>query len=192
LPTSSFADFAAPGYKPLSLDRTPPVVSDRDAAGNAEFTGSSSATGVRMIIGIFQAPAGPGPAGVILITRERAPKAPWFAEEKQMEDDVIDISQLKTGQKFTLDMGIREVAFTKLDEPKKFAMEDWFEHTVDIYIMEDKIEEDEPLHYAYQPMSLSEGMERNKGKFGKNMVMWDFIGRVVEGIEMEEEEEAEA
>ncbi|MES9868403.1 MAG: hypothetical protein ABW082_13980 [Sedimenticola sp.] len=110
-----------------------------------------------------------------------------------MEDGVIDISELKTGQKFTLDMDIREVILTKMDEPKKFTMEDWFEDEVEIYIMEDKIEEDEPLHYAFEPMTLSEGMERNKGKFGKNLVMHDFIGRVVEGIEMdEEEEEAEA
>ena len=109
-----------------------------------------------------------------------------------MEDDVIDISELKTGQKFTLDMGLREVVFTKLEEPKKFSMEDWFEKTVDVYIMEDRIEEDEPLHYAYEPMTLAEGTERNKGKFGKDLVMWDFIGRVVEGIEMDEETEAES
>jgi len=105
-----------------------------------------------------------------------------------MEDDVINVSELKTGQKFTLDMGLREVVFTKLEEPKKFAMEDWFEDEVEIYIMEDKIEEDEPLHYAFEPMSLAEGTERNKGKFGKNLIMYDFIGRVVEGIEMEDEE----
>jgi hypothetical protein len=108
-----------------------------------------------------------------------------------MEEDAIDISELKTGQKLTLDMGIREVVFTKLEEPRKFSMEDWFEKTVDVYIMEDRIEEDEPLHYAYEPMTLAEGMERNKGKFGKDLVMWDFIGRVVEGIEMEDEDEEE-
>lgn len=105
-----------------------------------------------------------------------------------MEDGVIDISELKTGQKFTLDMGLREVIFTKLEEPKKFTMEDWFENEVEIYLMEDKIEEDESLHYAYEPMTLAEGMERNKGKFGKNLVMYDFIGRVVEGIEMDDED----
>lgn len=105
-----------------------------------------------------------------------------------MEDGVIDISELKAGQKFTLDMGLREVVFTKLEEPKKFSMEDWFEKTVEVYLMEDKIEEDEPLHYAYEPLTLAEGMERNRGKFGKNLVMYDFIGRVVEGIEMDEED----
>ena len=70
-------------------------------------------------------------------------------------------------------------------------MEDWFEDEVEVYIMEDQIEEDEPLHYAYEPMSLEEGMKRNEGKFGKNLVMYDFIGRVVEGIEMDDEEDAE-
>lgn len=109
-----------------------------------------------------------------------------------MEDDVINISELKTGQKFTLDMGLREVIFTKLEEPKKFTMEDWFDNEVDIYIMEDRIEEDEPLHYAYKPMTLAEGMEANKGKFGRTLVMYDFIGRVVEGIEMDDEEEDES
>jgi hypothetical protein len=109
-----------------------------------------------------------------------------------MEDGVINVSELKTGQKFTLDMGLREVIFTKQEEPKKFLMEDWFENEVEIYIMEDQIEEDEPLHYAFEPMTLAEGEERNKGKFGKNLVMRDFIGRVVEGIEMDDgEEEAE-
>jgi hypothetical protein len=34
-------------------------------------------------------------------------------------------------------------------------------------------------------------MQRNEGKFGKYLVMRDFFGRVVEGIEMHEEEEAE-
>jgi len=108
-----------------------------------------------------------------------------------MEDGVINISELETGQKFTLDMGIREVTFTKLAEPKKFLMEDWFDDEVEIYIMEEQIEEDEALHYAYKPMSLAEGMELNKGKFGKNLVMYDFIGRVVEGIEMEEDDKEE-
>ncbi len=107
------------------------------------------------------------------------------------EDDIITIKDLKIGQKFTLDMGLREVIFTKLEEPKKFLMEDWFDDEVEIYLMEDKIEEDEPLHYSFENMSLEEGLKRNEGKFGKNLVMYDFIGRVVEGIEMEDEDEAE-
>ena len=110
-----------------------------------------------------------------------------------MEDGVINISELKTGQKFTLDIANHEVILTKLEEPKKFTIEDWFEDESEIYILEDQIEEDEPLHYAFAPMSLQEGKALNQGKFGKNLVMYDFLGRVVEGIEMEEEtEEAEA
>lgn len=105
-----------------------------------------------------------------------------------MEDGVIEISELKTGQKFTLEFGSLEPVFTKLDEPKKFLMEDWFEDEVEVYIMEDKIEEDEPLHYAFEPMTLEEGMKKNEGKFGKFLVMRDFFGRDVGGIEMEEEE----
>ena len=106
-----------------------------------------------------------------------------------MEDGIINLSELKTGQRFTLEFGAREPTFTKLDEPHKFTMEDWFEDEVDIYIVEDKIEEDEPLHYAFGPMTLEEGMKLNEGKFGKFLVMRDFFGRVVGGIEMLEEEE---
>jgi hypothetical protein len=108
-----------------------------------------------------------------------------------MEDGIINISELKTGQKFTLEFGTPEPTFTKLDEPQKFLMEDWFEDGVEIYIIEDKIEEDEILHYAFEPMTLEEGIKRNEGKFGKYLVMRDFFGRAVEGIEMLEEEAKE-
>ena len=108
-----------------------------------------------------------------------------------MEDGIINISELKTGQQFTLDICSHEVILTKLDEPHKFSMEDWFEAKAEVYIMEDQIEEDKPLHYAFEPMSLQEGKQRNEGKFGKDLVMCDFLGRVVDGIEMEDEEEAE-
>jgi hypothetical protein len=106
-----------------------------------------------------------------------------------MEEEVVTVSELKTGQKFTLDIANHEAIFTKLEEPGKFSVEDWFEEEVEIYILDDRIEEDEPLHYAFEPMTLEEGKRRNKGKFGKDLVMFDFLGRVVEGIEMEEEEE---
>jgi hypothetical protein len=105
-----------------------------------------------------------------------------------MEEEIVTISELKPGQKFTLDIANHEAIFTKLEEPRKFSVEDWFEDEVEIYILDDRIEEDEPLHYAFEPMTLEEGKRRNKGKFGKDLVMHDFLGRVVEGIEMEEEE----
>ena len=40
-------------------------------------------------------------------------------------------------------------------------------------------------------MSLEEGMKRNEGKFGKDLVMDDFLGREVEGIGIEEGEQEE-
>ena len=107
-----------------------------------------------------------------------------------MEDGIIDISTLKPGQKFTLDIANHEVILTKLEEPHKFTIEDWFPDEAEVYIIEDKIEEDKPLHYAFKPMTLEEGLKLNQGKFGKNLVMHDFLGREVEGIEMEEGEEA--
>jgi hypothetical protein len=106
-----------------------------------------------------------------------------------MEDGIINVPELKPGQKFTLEIGSLEPVFTKLEEPHKFTMEDWFDEEVEIYIIEDKIEEDEPLHYAFEPMTLEEGLKRNEGKFGKYLVMRDFFGRVVDGIEMVEEEQ---
>jgi len=108
-----------------------------------------------------------------------------------MEDGIINISELKTGQRFSLEFGSKEPIFTKLDEAHKFVMEDWFEDEIEVYIIEDKIEEDEPLHYALEPMTLKEGLKRNEGKFGKYLEMRDFFGRDVEGMEMLEEEEVE-
>ncbi|MCB1735305.1 MAG: hypothetical protein H6981_08290 [Gammaproteobacteria bacterium] len=109
-----------------------------------------------------------------------------------MEDGVVNISELKTGQKVTVDICNHEVVLTKLDEPRKFTMEDWYPDEVEVYILDDQIEEDEGLHYAFKPMTLEEGMKANEGKFGKNLVMLNFLGRDVEGIEMEEEDEEES
>ena len=106
-----------------------------------------------------------------------------------MEDGIINISELKTGQKFTLEFGNPEPIFTKLEEPHKFTMEDWYEDEVEVYIIEDKIEKGEPLHYAFEPMTLEEGMKRNEGKFGKYLVMRDFFDRTVDSIEISEGEE---
>ncbi len=108
-----------------------------------------------------------------------------------MEDGIVDVSALTPGQKLTVDIANHEVILTKLDEPHKFIIEDWFPEETEIYIIEDRIEEDAPLHYAFKPMTLEEGKRLNEGKFGKDLVMYDFLGREVEGIEMEEEEVAE-
>lgn len=106
-----------------------------------------------------------------------------------MEDDVVQIAELKTGQKLTIDIANHEVVLTKLEEPHKFLMEDFYPDEKEVYIIEDQIEEDEPLHYAFKPMTLEEGMKANEGKFGADLVMLDFLGREVEGIEMEEEDD---
>ncbi|MCP5351817.1 MAG: hypothetical protein H6926_01315 [Chromatiales bacterium] len=106
-----------------------------------------------------------------------------------MEDGVVNIADLKPGQKLTIDIANHEVILTKLDEPGKFHVEDWFPDEAEIYILEEQIEEDAGLHYAFKPMTLEEGLKANEGKFGQNRVIWDFLGREVEGIEMEEEED---
>ena len=108
-----------------------------------------------------------------------------------MEDGVVNISELKTGQKVTIDICSHEVVLTKLDEPHKFTMEDWFPDEAEVYILEDKIEEDQGLHYAFTPMTLEEGLKANEGRFGQKRVIYDFLGREVEGIEMEDEDESD-
>ena len=44
-----------------------------------------------------------------------------------MEDGIINISELKTGQQLTVDICSHEVILTKLEEPHKFTIEDWFD-----------------------------------------------------------------
>ncbi|MBF0621538.1 MAG: hypothetical protein HQL54_06385 [Magnetococcales bacterium] len=102
----------------------------------------------------------------------------------------IEIATLKTGQTFTLEFGNKEAIMTKLDEPKKFNVEDWFEEEGEVYLIEDVIEEDEPLHYSLEPLTGDPKalIEKDKAIFGAKKKVWDFLGRTVDGIEMEEEE----
>ncbi|MBF0589900.1 MAG: hypothetical protein HQL53_12310 [Magnetococcales bacterium] len=106
----------------------------------------------------------------------------------------LEVAQMKTGQTVTLEFGNREAVLTKLEEPRKFNMADWFdEEEVEVYILEDVIEEDEPLHYCRTPVeSLEAALKADEGKFGAARDISDFLGRVVDGMEMEEEEEGEA
>ena len=106
----------------------------------------------------------------------------------------IEVAKIKVGQSVTLEFGNKEPILTKLEEPRKFKMEDWYEEEREIYILEEVIEEDEPLHFSFEPFdSLQAGLKANgSAKFGQDLKVMDFLGRVVEGIEMEEEEEAEA
>lgn len=105
----------------------------------------------------------------------------------------IEVSKIKVGQSVTLEFGNKEPILTKLEEPRKFKMEDWYEEERAVYILEEVIEEDEPLHFSFEPFdSLQAGLKANFGNtFGQNLKVMDFLGRVVDGIEMEEEEEEE-
>lgn len=104
----------------------------------------------------------------------------------------VEIAKLRPDQTVTLEFGNKEVILTKLEEPRKFKMEDWFEDEMEVYILEDTIEEDEPLHYSLEPFEdPSVLLNKNKDLFGVKRGVHDFLGRVVGGIEMEEEEEEE-
>ncbi|MBF0383994.1 MAG: hypothetical protein HQL69_23500 [Magnetococcales bacterium] len=106
----------------------------------------------------------------------------------------IAVADIKVGQSVTLEFGNKEPILTKLEDPRKFKIEDWYEDEERaVYILDDVIEEDEPLHYSFEPFdSLKAGLQAQGGEvFGQNRQVLDFLGRVVDGIEMEEEEEEE-
>ncbi|MBF0110204.1 MAG: hypothetical protein HQL76_13620 [Magnetococcales bacterium] len=105
----------------------------------------------------------------------------------------VAIASIKPGKTVTLEFGNKEVILTRLPEPRKFKMEDWFEDEAEIFILEDTIEEDEPLHYTLEPVDDPEAvLSRNAGLFGIKSAVHDFLGRVVGGIEMEEDDDEEA
>lgn len=104
-------------------------------------------------------------------------------------EDKIEIANLKVGQKFTLELGDKEPIFTKMEEPKQFNIEDWFPDERVIYLLEDVIEEEKPLHYMLEAgHDLAAWEKANKGMFGVNRTGGDFLGHSVEGIELEDEE----
>lgn len=104
--------------------------------------------------------------------------------------ETIKIANMKPGQSVTLEMGDKEPILTKLDGPQHFKIEDWYEEEREIYLIEDVIQEDEPLHYSFESLGdkAQAKLRAEKGKFGQDRTVLDFLGRVVEGIEMEEEE----
>ncbi|MBF0371160.1 MAG: hypothetical protein HQL52_17055 [Magnetococcales bacterium] len=106
----------------------------------------------------------------------------------------IEVAKIKIGQTVTLEFGNKEAILTKLEEPNKFNVEDWFYDEEEIYILESVIEEDEPLHYTREAFtgSLEEALKADEGLFGNDRKLQNFLGRTVDGIEMEEEEEEEA
>ena len=103
----------------------------------------------------------------------------------------IEIAKIKPGQSVTLEFGNKEPILTKLEEPNKFTLADWYDDEErEVYILDEVIAEDEPLRYSFKPMdSLDAALRADRGKFGKDRNLMDFLGRTVDGIEMEEEEE---
>ena len=107
--------------------------------------------------------------------------------------DSIDVAALKPGQTFTLELGDKEAILTKLDAPRHFKVEDFYMDETEIFVLTPVIEEDELVYYSLQDFpSLDAGLKQNEGKFGKDLVVLNFLNRPVDGIEMDEEEEEEA
>ncbi|MEO5371887.1 MAG: hypothetical protein H7833_17605 [Magnetococcus sp. DMHC-1] len=106
----------------------------------------------------------------------------------------IEVAKIKPGQTLTLEFGNREAVLTKLDEPRKFKVEEWFPEEQEFYILDDAIVEDEPLHYSFEPVTipLAEALAEDRLNFGLFKKVKDFMGRPVGGIEMDEEEEEDA
>ena len=102
----------------------------------------------------------------------------------------IEIAKIKPGQSMTLELGDKEPILTKLDGSHHFKLEDWYEEEREIYIVENVIQEDEPLHYSFESLGDNPGvtLQQDQGKFGKNRKILDFLGRTVDSIEMEEED----
>ena len=103
----------------------------------------------------------------------------------------IEIARIKPGQSITLEFGDKEPVLTKLEGARHFKMEDWYEEEREIHILEEVIQEDEPLHYSIAPLLDAPEviLRQDQGKFGKDREILDFFGRTVDSIEMEEEEE---
>ncbi|MBF0124787.1 MAG: hypothetical protein HQL60_05580 [Magnetococcales bacterium] len=108
--------------------------------------------------------------------------------------DHIDLATVASGQVITLEFGDRSAVLTKLEQPRHFAVADWFPEEQPIYLLNDAIEEGEMLYYSMEPVdtTLEEALRADRGRFGINRRIGDFLGRPVDSIEMEEEEEEES
>ncbi|MBF0424847.1 MAG: hypothetical protein HQL66_03395 [Magnetococcales bacterium] len=105
----------------------------------------------------------------------------------------IEVAKIKPGQSLTLEFGNREAVLTKLAEPKKFRIEEWFPEEHEIYILDEAIAEEKLLHCSLEPVtvSLEEALADDLHNFGLSRKVQNFLGRPVGSIEMEEEEEEE-
>lgn len=108
------------------------------------------------------------------------------------DEESIAVADLKLGQPITLEYGNKSPILTKIEEPNKFKIEDWYEEEREIYLLDETITVDEPLHYTFEKGSnLKALLAADKGKFGVNRHVMDFLGRPLEGFEVEEDEEEE-
>lgn len=104
--------------------------------------------------------------------------------------DSIEVAKIKPGQSVTLTFGEKDVTLTRLEEPGKFNAEGWFEDEQEIYLLNDTIEEEALLHYSLTPMpDPQRAIELGSTQFGINKVVYNFLNRPVESLEMDEEEE---
>lgn len=106
------------------------------------------------------------------------------------DEESIAIADIKVGQAVTLEFGNKSPILTKIEEPNKFKIEEWYEEERELYVLDEAITVDEPLHCLFEKgVSLDQAMARDKGKFGVNCAVMDFLGRTVDGFEMEEDED---
>ncbi|MEO5345536.1 MAG: hypothetical protein H7834_04040 [Magnetococcus sp. YQC-9] len=101
----------------------------------------------------------------------------------------IEVAKIKPGQSITLEFGNKSPILTRLDEPRKFTMEEWYPEEREIYVLDEEIAEDEPVRYAFDPELTLDDLEEDRKRFGQERRIFDFLGRVVGSIEGDEEEE---
>ncbi|MBF0212778.1 MAG: hypothetical protein HQM00_04330 [Magnetococcales bacterium] len=104
----------------------------------------------------------------------------------------IEVGKIKPGQIVTLEFGNKSPILTKLEAPGQFSMEDWYPEPCDIYILDEEIAEDEPLHYSFDASVTLDDLEADQKLFGEQRKIHDFLGRVVGSIEMEEDEDEDS
>lgn len=108
-----------------------------------------------------------------------------------MEDEgIVEVAKVKIDTVITLEFGDRTATLTKLEHPNKFNCEEWFDEEREIYILDETIEEDEPLHWSDAPVAdLEAALAAEAGSFGVNRKLGYFLDRTVDSMEVEEPED---
>ncbi|GAB0056775.1 hypothetical protein SIID45300_01087 [Candidatus Magnetaquicoccaceae bacterium FCR-1] len=101
----------------------------------------------------------------------------------------IEVAKIKPGQSITLEFGNKSPILTRLDESRKFTLEDWYPEACEIYVLDEEIAEDEPVRYAFDPELTLDDLDEDQKRFGEGRRIFDFLGRVVGSIEGDEDEE---